>query len=77
MSDISQGPQSKATQGRDLASPAASVDLAAATLNTGLSGFDSVERTPHTRESVAARWRLNREFPDTGTRMIINAGGKV
>lgn len=81
MSDISHGPKSTSPREErtlsDRNSLAASTDLSSASLNTGLSTFEPVERSPHTRESVAHRWRSNREFSDTGTRMIINAGGKA
>ena len=80
MSDISQSPKPGALQAPDsrpdLSRGATSIDLSTLSLQTGLTSFEAEERTPHSRESVEKRWRSNREFPDTGTRMIINAGGK-
>lgn len=81
MSDISQGQKPGAPQGLDsrpeLTSNETSIDLSTLSLQTGPEGFEAAKRTPHSRESVAERWKTNREFADTGTRMIINAGGKA
>lgn len=79
MSDISQGPKSATPHAPGAASEVARattpLDLSALELSTGLASFDPVARTPHSRESVGERWRHNREIADTGTRMIIRAGG--
>ena len=81
MPDRTQGPNVTPPQAlgksSELASASPSTDLSTLTLGPGLGAYESVERTPHTRESVAQRWRFNREIPDTGTRMMIEVGGKA